>query len=345
MSKHRGAARAALLAFTAFTAASAAATCANAADRPAMPVKAPAPKPAPASWTQFYLGGGIGINAQIGQTLVTAGGAIGAAFSVEGFQGANLGLTATAGFDFQVSPLFVLGGFVDYDWSHEDTTLAVNRSAARFSATALRLDGGWTIGGRGGVLLGTDVLSLWPRRLHPDAVNNWGIASTGFALQEPSLTLGRLHLRWGDRVSAGEQRFAPRRIPPHLPGPRHHGRCRQRPGLVERRYGACRQAHRGLPVRGRAWLRPPRRPRRRRGRGPRHGPVSMAPPGSAPTLSQGGCNEVPGALRWMLPASAGRISAAPSWRASTTSCSPPGWPACSDHSTWRTTAARSSRSG
>ncbi len=194
MSKHRGAARAALLAFTAFTAASAAAVCANAADRrPAMPMKAPALKaPAPASWTQFYLGGGIGINAQNGRSVVTAGGVVGAAFSVEGFQGANLGLSATAGFDVQVSPMFVVGGFVDYDWSHGDTTVAVNTLGGGFgvlSATALQLDGGWTIGGRAGVLLGTDVLLYGLGGFTRMHVNNWGIAATGFSLQEPSLTL------------------------------------------------------------------------------------------------------------------------------------------------------------
>jgi outer membrane immunogenic protein len=188
MSKHRGAARAALLAFTAFSAASAAATCANAADRPAMPVKASAPA-RPASWTQFYLGGGIGINAQTGRTLVTAGGVIGAAFGVEGFQGANLGLSATAGFDFQVSPLFVVGGFVDYDWSHGDTTLAVSSLGGAFSATALRLDGGWTIGGRAGVLLGTDVLLYGLGGFTKMRVNNWGIGTAGLNLQEPSLTM------------------------------------------------------------------------------------------------------------------------------------------------------------
>jgi outer membrane immunogenic protein len=154
-----------------------------------MPVKAPAPPP-PASWTQFYLGGGIGINAQNGRTLVTDNAVAGLAFTVEGFQGANLGLSATAGFDLQVSPLFVVGGFVDYDWSHGDTTLAVNSLGGAFSATALRLDGGWTIGGRAGVLLGTDVLLYGLGGFTQMRVNNWGFTTGGFSVQEPTLSLG-----------------------------------------------------------------------------------------------------------------------------------------------------------
>jgi outer membrane immunogenic protein len=188
MRKDRTAARAALLAFATFAAASAVAPLANAADRPKMPVKAQA-QPAPASWTQFYLGGGIGINAQTGRSLVTAGGVIGAVFSVEGFQGANLGLSATAGFDFQVSPLFVVGGFADYDWSHGDTTLSVDSIDGPASVTALRLDGGWTIGGRAGVLLGPDVLLYGLGGFTQMRVNNWGVTSGGFSLQEPTLTL------------------------------------------------------------------------------------------------------------------------------------------------------------
>jgi outer membrane immunogenic protein len=189
MRKDYTAPRAALLAFATFAAASALAVSANAADRPKMLVKAQA-QSAPASWTQFYLGGGIGLNAQTGRSLVTAGGVIGATFSVEGFQGANLGLSATAGFDYQVSPLFVVGGFADYDWSQGDTTLTASTSFGDAgSATALRLDGGWTIGGRAGVLLGPDVLLYGLGGFTQMRVNNWSITSGGFTLQEPSLTL------------------------------------------------------------------------------------------------------------------------------------------------------------
>jgi outer membrane immunogenic protein len=197
MGKNRAAARAALTAFAALAAVSA-----HAADRLQMPVKAP-PQPAPASWTQFYVGGGIGFDAERGRSSVNAGGAVGAVFSIEGFQGASLGLSATAGFDLQVAPQFVVGGFADYDWSHQDTTIALNSGGNLLSATALRLDGGWTIGGRAGVLLAPDALLYGLGGFTQMRVNNWGFATTGFTLQEPTQTLG------GYTVGAGiEYRLA-----------------------------------------------------------------------------------------------------------------------------------------
>jgi outer membrane immunogenic protein len=149
------------------------------------------------------VGGGIGLNAETGTTVLGAGGAAGAALDVNGLAGANLGLTATAGFDVQVLPLFVIGAFVDYDWSHQDTTLTVNTLPGLFTATSARLDGGWTIGGRAGFLVTPDVLFYGLGGFTRARLDNWGLATTGFSLQEPTLTLN------GYSVGAGiEYRLA-----------------------------------------------------------------------------------------------------------------------------------------
>lgn len=212
------AASAAFVAFTAFAGAPA-----NAADHPKMPVKAAArPAPAPASWTQFYVGGGIGLNAETGKTNLAAGGAAAAVFSIDGLEGANLGLSATAGFDVQVSPLFVVGAFADYDWSHQDTTLSISTFGSTFGATTARLDGGWTIGGRAGILLTPDILLYGLGGFSRMRLTNWGITAsfpagsflTPFSLQEPTLTLNGhtvgagIEYRLSNNVSLrGEYRF------------------------------------------------------------------------------------------------------------------------------------------
>src|SRR5205807_247965 len=90
-----------------------------------MPLKVPAASGATVSWTQAYVGFGFGFDAESGRSAVAPlGGGPGAA--IDGLQGVDLGLTATAGFDVQVAPRFVLGGFADYDWSRQKTTIAVS---------------------------------------------------------------------------------------------------------------------------------------------------------------------------------------------------------------------------
>jgi outer membrane immunogenic protein len=197
MRKHR-AASATVIGLVAFAAAAA-----NAADLRKMPVKAPPAVASASSWTQFYAGGGIGLNAETGKTGLGAGGAADATLNVDGLQGANLGLTATAGFDLQVSPMFVVGAFADYDWSHQDTTITVNTFPGVFTATSARLDGGWTVGGRAGFLVTPDVLFYGLGGFTRMRLDNWGLATTGFSLQEPTLTLN------GYSVGAGiEYRLA-----------------------------------------------------------------------------------------------------------------------------------------
>ena len=108
-------------------------TTADAAD---LPVKAP-PQMAPvASWTQFYVGAGLGFDFASGRSNLAPVGGGPSLFSFDGLQGADLGLSAFAGFDFQVAPRFVVGGFVDYDWSRQRTTLSVGGNAFGQIATA-----------------------------------------------------------------------------------------------------------------------------------------------------------------------------------------------------------------
>ncbi len=180
------AAAAALLACTALFAP------ALAADRQLL-VKAK-PLPPPASWTQFYIGGGIGLNLQTGNTSVPLPPPSSTLVTVSGLEGASLGLTATAGFDYQFSPLVVVGAFVDYDWSSQNTTFSLSDDSGDFaSATAARLDSGWTVGGRAGILATPDILVYGLGGFTETHLDNWSVTSTsGFAtavaLQEPSQT-------------------------------------------------------------------------------------------------------------------------------------------------------------
>ena len=185
---------------------------AAAADRLAMPVKAPLQSPA-ADWTQFYVGGGIGFDAGTGRSDVAPiGGPVLLAF--DGLRGADLGLTATAGFDVQVSPMFVLGMFADYDWSRQSTTIAVSAPAALFSLTTPTLDSGWTVGGRAGILVAPDVLLYGLGGLTEMRLNNWSLTVPGFILPEPAQMLhgstvgGGIEYRLAENLSLrGEYRY------------------------------------------------------------------------------------------------------------------------------------------
>ncbi|GLR92045.1 membrane protein [Bradyrhizobium iriomotense] len=158
-----------------------------------LPVKA-RPLPAPvASWTQFYVGAGLGFDFASGQSNLAPIGGGPALFSLDGLQGADLGLSGFTGFDLQVAPRFVIGGFVDYDWSRQRT--AVNTTlfgAANLSAVMPSLDQGWTIGGRAGFLATPDILLYGLAGYSQMRINNWNVTATFggpvFTMQESAQT-------------------------------------------------------------------------------------------------------------------------------------------------------------
>lgn len=165
------------------------ATPATSAD---LPIKAPLSAVPVASWTQFYVGAGLGFDFGTGQSsLAPIGGP--AAFNFTGLQGADLGLSAFAGFDVQVAPQFVVGGFIDYDWSRQKSVVSISAFRTDFTASMPSLDQGWTIGGRAGFLVTPDVLVYGLAGYSQMRINNWGITFTNppavnFAVQEAKLT-------------------------------------------------------------------------------------------------------------------------------------------------------------
>lgn len=176
-------------------AAHAAALAVTTADAADLPVKA-SPRFAPvANWTQFYVGAGLGFDFASGRSNLAPVGGGPSLFSLDGLQGADLGLSAFAGFDVQVAPRFVVGGFVDYDWSRQRTTVSVGGNAFGqiVTATMPSLDQGWTIGGRAGFLATPDILLYGLAGYSQMRINNWNVTYTiiggpSFTAQESAQT-------------------------------------------------------------------------------------------------------------------------------------------------------------
>lgn len=113
------------------------------------------------SWTQFYVGGGFGVDGVTKDAELLWSNPLGASgFSVpaetDGFGGGSLGVSITAGFDYQLSSLFVLGVFGTYDWSDVETSMRIEsaqQGALSIDGSLLKFDNSWTVGVRGGILL------------------------------------------------------------------------------------------------------------------------------------------------------------------------------------------------
>ena len=161
-----------------------------------LPVKA-RPLAAPvANWTQFYIGAGLGFDFATGRSNLTPVGGGPDLFNLDGLQGADLGLSAFAGFDVQVAPRVVVGGFVDYDWSRQRTTASATSTffGQSLSAALPSLDQGWTIGGRAGFLVTPDILLYGLAGYSEMRINNWNLnyvilgGGPSFTVQESALT-------------------------------------------------------------------------------------------------------------------------------------------------------------
>lgn len=100
-------------------------------------------------WTQGYIGVGIGadvLSSELRGDLCCV------AISQSGPIGGGLGLSITAGADYQLNSAFVAGAFVSYDWSNIETTATISDGIDTIGASLLNIDQSWTVGGRFGVL-------------------------------------------------------------------------------------------------------------------------------------------------------------------------------------------------
>lgn len=100
-------------------------------------------------WTQGYLGVGIGADmlaSDVRADLCCA------SISQSGPVGGDLGLSITAGADYQLNSVFVAGAFVNYDWSNIETMASISSGPFSSGANLLNVNGSWTAGGRFGVL-------------------------------------------------------------------------------------------------------------------------------------------------------------------------------------------------
>jgi outer membrane immunogenic protein len=120
---------------------------AMAADMAARPVKAP-PPPAPiASWTGFYIYGGVGYGMWAADTITVVPGTNLCALCAVQTQGGKGWLgTVGAGYDWQFGN-FVLGAFADYTRADIKGTI---QDQGPFFAANTSLDWSWAAGGRVG---------------------------------------------------------------------------------------------------------------------------------------------------------------------------------------------------
>ncbi len=109
------------------------------------------PHPAAAGdWTQGYIGLGIGADVLTGNGTITSAG--GDTLRGDAPFGGDLGLSVTVGADYQLNNHFVIGAFATYDWSNIDTNASITDGVGAISANLIKIDSGWTVGGRLGVL-------------------------------------------------------------------------------------------------------------------------------------------------------------------------------------------------
>lgn len=169
------------------------AALANPARAADLPLHVKAPTAPIASWTQFYVGAGLGFDFMTGRSSATLIG--GPTATIDGLQGADLGLSAFVGADVQISRNVVLGVFADWDWAHQNTVFSLSDLGGNvINASLPSLDRGWTIGGRAGFLVTPDVLLYGLAGFSEMKFNNWsatGIPQGGPAvvlLQQPSYT-------------------------------------------------------------------------------------------------------------------------------------------------------------
>src|ERR1041385_692047 len=128
-----------------------------AADMPAPVLKAP--PVATASWTGFYVNGGVGYGLWVADTTVTflpgGGGNPGLPFPQRQGGKGFLGV-AGGGFDYQFAPRLIGGVFADFDFASLKGTV---QDAGPFFGGNIKEDRAWAVGARAGYLLNPQRLS------------------------------------------------------------------------------------------------------------------------------------------------------------------------------------------
>jgi outer membrane immunogenic protein len=120
---------------------------------PAMSYEAPPMPTAP--WTGFYLGAGLGSGSVVHKLSADAPG-FGNLATFDGIGGTGILGKLSVGYDRQIAPSWVVGAFLDYDFSGVKTEL--NVPIIPFNAQ-VKNEHTWTVGGRLGYL--TSPSTLW----------------------------------------------------------------------------------------------------------------------------------------------------------------------------------------
>ncbi|MGF1621540.1 MAG: outer membrane protein [Rhodomicrobiaceae bacterium] len=170
----------------------------------------------PRSWTGIYLGAGVGAGAVVheldasysthhNEVRSKNGGSHGAGIVFDGIGGEGAFGTLQLGYDRQLSSRFVIGAFVDYDFSDITTDLKVYDNNSSFT-TELELDHMWSVGARLGWLTSPDTM-LYALIAYTQGEFNWDDAN--FSLDTEGWTLGAgIETMLSDNWSIkGEYRF------------------------------------------------------------------------------------------------------------------------------------------
>jgi outer membrane immunogenic protein len=114
--------------------------------------------PVTRSWTGFYGGLGIAVDAFVQDASLHPVNDSGS-LRVSGLGGGDISGTVTAGYDQQIAPRWVIGALADYDWMGQDFQVRLAGLGQNASGHLMSLDNSWTVGARGGYLLANDVLA------------------------------------------------------------------------------------------------------------------------------------------------------------------------------------------
>jgi outer membrane immunogenic protein len=121
---------------------------------------APAAYEAPKTWTGFYIGVGVGGGASVTDLSVSVerydeeeSSRSLELFGLDGLGGEGAFGTVQIGYDYQLSSRFVLGAFLDYDFTSISTEVRVFESSFDID-----LDHMWSIGARAGWLTSPDTM-------------------------------------------------------------------------------------------------------------------------------------------------------------------------------------------
>jgi len=147
--------------------------------------------PVTRTWTGFYGGAGIAVDALVQNASLHAMYDDGS-LHVSGLGGGDISGSVTAGYDQQIAARWLIGAFADYDWMGQDFKVHAaglgDDGSGQASGHLMSLDHSWTAGARAGYLLANDVLAYGLIGFTRAEINDVSI-STGrkqFGIRYPS---------------------------------------------------------------------------------------------------------------------------------------------------------------